>query len=109
MVSEVQYLVSVGGVVLRDDRVLVERRIKGRDIGHWRIPSGLPVEGESLTDTIVREVEEETGVKAESEGLLAVRNMIFDLENRRIHEVHLVYECTGCDGFRENRSLTGWR
>jgi ADP-ribose pyrophosphatase YjhB (NUDIX family) len=43
----------------QDGRILLQRR---SDFGIWGIPGGLPEEGEKISDVIVREVEEETGL-----------------------------------------------
>ncbi len=93
--SEADYIVSVGAVVLRDGRILTTRRIRGWDIGHWRIPSGFPKPNETLPGAAIREVMEETGVRATSEGLLATRHLIYTREGRPQHEVHLVFKMAG--------------
>lgn len=50
-------------LVLHDDkRVFLQRRA---DFGHWALLSGLPEEGESITEMIVREAKEEAGVTIE--------------------------------------------
>ncbi|MCB8821284.1 NUDIX domain-containing protein [Microvirga rosea] len=47
-------------VIEREDgRILLQRR---SDFGIWGIPGGVPEEGENITDAIVREVHEETGL-----------------------------------------------
>jgi 8-oxo-dGTP pyrophosphatase MutT (NUDIX family) len=42
-----------------DGRILLQRR---SDFGIWGIPGGVPEEGEAMTDAIIREVLEETGL-----------------------------------------------
>lgn len=53
---------SAGGIVVRDGQVLVTQHS-----GHkgWDFPKGHIEEGESAEQAAIREVEEETGVKAE--------------------------------------------
>ncbi len=55
-----RFSVSVAGAVVRQDGRLLA--IQREDNGHWEPPGGLVEPGESLTDTLVREVLEETGV-----------------------------------------------
>lgn len=95
---ESKCLVSVGAVVLREGRILINRRVRGRDTGHWRIPSGFPGPDESFSEAAVREVEEETRVKTTSEGLLAVRDMIYDRGGERYHEIHPVFKLNWVSG-----------
>ena len=56
-------LVSAGGVVYRRAKNGIEIVICGRTReGLWTLPKGSPQDGESLTATARREVEEETGL-----------------------------------------------
>ncbi len=53
-------LLSCGAVIFHDGKVLVEHMTKG----HYSLPKGGKEEGESEEETAVREIEEETGIKA---------------------------------------------
>ena len=55
-------VVGVGAVVFDGDRVLLVKRGKEPLRGRWLIPGGTVERGETLTDAIVREVQEETGL-----------------------------------------------
>lgn len=59
------------GVVVIDDRgrILLERR---RDNGMWGLPGGAIEPGESVSDTALREIKEETGLNIRITGLLGV-------------------------------------
>lgn len=59
------------GVFIRDDRgrVLLVRRA---DSGNWSLPGGMQDIGESITQTAVREVREETGLDVEITGLVGI-------------------------------------
>jgi ADP-ribose pyrophosphatase YjhB (NUDIX family) len=72
--------------------VLITRRIAGWDTGHWRIPSGFPLAHERLSDAAVREVGEETQIRASCDGLLAVRHLIYDWRGKIRNEVHPVFK-----------------
>ncbi len=57
--------VSAGGVVCREHEGRLEVLLCGRSSqGLWALPKGTPDQGENLEQTAVREVEEETGLKA---------------------------------------------
>jgi 8-oxo-dGTP pyrophosphatase MutT (NUDIX family) len=59
------------GAFIRDDRgrVLLVRRA---DSGNWTLPGGMQDLGESITQTAVREVREETGLDVEITGLIGI-------------------------------------
>ena len=57
----VSTVVSSGGVIFDDDgKVLILKRTVEKN---WVLPKGRVEDGESLQDTAIREVEEETGLK----------------------------------------------
>ncbi|KAF7256164.1 hypothetical protein EG68_06862 [Paragonimus skrjabini miyazakii] len=67
--------VGVAGVVISNDftHVLMVREKRGSAFGGWKFPTGLSHLGEDLSDVVVREVREETGVSAQFAGILAIR------------------------------------
>ena len=54
--------VCVGAVVVNAGRILLIRRGQPPQAGCWSVPGGRVERGESLTEAVVREVEEETGL-----------------------------------------------
>ena len=68
------YNVGVGGAVVRDGRLLLVRRLSRRGHGNWQVPGGFVEQNETIEVAVVREVEEEAGVKTTVRGVLGIRN-----------------------------------
>lgn len=61
-----QHVTSAGGVVLRRGETGPEVLLCGRNAdGLWALPKGTPEPGETMEQTALREVREETGVEVE--------------------------------------------
>jgi len=69
-------VVGVLAVVLRGDRALVVRRSNPPMPGRWGFPGGVLELGETVAQGAMRELFEETGVKAEAGGQLTVVDSI---------------------------------
>ena len=68
---------TVGVVCVRGDEVLLIRRGTAPRRGEWSLPGGRIEYGETLAAAAARELYEETGVRAELLGLLAVIDGLF--------------------------------
>jgi len=69
-------IVCVGTVVLQGQRVLFIRQAEGHSLaGQWSIPWGIVDDGEPPEDAALRETYEESGIKAEIDGLLGIQNL----------------------------------
>jgi 8-oxo-dGTP diphosphatase len=100
--EDTRHSVSVAGVVIDEHgRALVIQR---RDNAHWEPPGGILERDETITDGLLREVREETGLIVEPVALTGVyKNM-----SRGI--VALVFRCHAVGGaLRENSEVTGFR
>jgi 8-oxo-dGTP pyrophosphatase MutT (NUDIX family) len=83
----VQRAVSAGGIVYRMTESSPDIAICGRDSdGVWGLPKGTPDPGESLEQTAVREVEEETGLKVRVVDKIGVIEYWFSREGVRYHK-----------------------
>ena len=87
-------LMGVGAVVVDCGRVLVVRRGREPLKGQWSLPGGLVELGEPLTDGVVREVREETGLVVEPVELVELLDRIHSEDGRvRYHYVIADYLC----------------
>jgi 8-oxo-dGTP diphosphatase len=94
---------GVGAIIVRDDRVLLARRINPPLQGEWSIPGGLVEVGETSREAIIREVREETSLEIEPTKLVEVFERILrDQESRvQYHYVLIDYYCriiSGAEG-----------
>ncbi|MCJ9427587.1 NUDIX hydrolase [Kordiimonas marina] len=69
-------IVCAGAVVFRGQEVLLIRRGKAPREDEWSIPGGRQELGETIAETAVREVKEETGLDIRLGSLLDVVNFI---------------------------------
>lgn len=84
--STPKHSVSVAGIIIEDDRVLLIQR---RDNSHWEPPGGVLELNETFEQGVIREVHEETGLRVGVDELSGIyKNM-----NRGI--VALVFRCHG--------------
>ena len=67
---------AVGVVVWKDGEVLLIRRAKPPRSGQWSIPGGAQELGETVRETAVREVREETGLDIAVTDLIEVVDFI---------------------------------
>ena len=87
-------LIGVGAVVVDEGRVLLVRRGTEPLRGQWSLPGGLLELGESLTNGVVREVREETGLIVEPVELIELLDRIHrEGERVRYHYVIADYLC----------------
>jgi 8-oxo-dGTP diphosphatase len=92
-------VIGVGGVVVHDGKVLLIRRGKPPLLGRWMIPGGSVELGETLAEAVVREMEEETGLRVAPRRVLAVAEAITrDGDRVAYHFVIVDYLCEWVSG-----------
>ena len=68
---------AVGGIVFRRDDVLLIRSRKAAIRGKWTLPGGAQDVGETIFETAIREVREETGIEIRPMGIITAVDSIW--------------------------------
>ena len=68
--------VGCGAAILRERRILLVKRLKAPEAGHWNLPGGKVDFLERVEDAVVREIREEIGVEIALERALGVTEMV---------------------------------
>lgn len=82
-------------VVLRDDQVLLVRRANPPDAGRWGFPGGKIERGETIAAAAVRELLEETAVRAEAQDVLTAVDA-FDHDDSGALRRHFILIAVAC-------------
>ena len=91
-VATLPITVGVGAFLVRRSDLLVVRKTYGPSKGQWTIPSGYVERRESITQTIEREVKEETNITGRAGAVLAVRNRVTETANDTFLIFQMEYE-----------------
>ncbi|GMK41412.1 hypothetical protein PCCS19_44680 [Paenibacillus sp. CCS19] len=83
---------SAGGLIVKDNEVLLVRINYGANKGYWMLPGGFVEEGESFEEAAIREVKEETGIDAIPVRLVSVRTGFKQLPEEIEHGIYFIFE-----------------
>jgi ADP-ribose pyrophosphatase YjhB (NUDIX family) len=102
---------SAGGIVVRfmdaTPQLVVGRRKREREGQTWTLPKGTPIPGETLEETALREVREETGLTVRIVSPLDSIRYTFVQRGTRIHKTvhYFMMEPTGGGLDRHDREF----
>ncbi|WP_277018698.1 MULTISPECIES: NUDIX hydrolase [Paracoccus] len=98
--APVRPVVATIATVFRDGNVLLVRRANPPDVGKWGFPGGKVDLGECLKDAAIRELFEETGVRATAQRVFTAVDAFDHDENGvvRHHYVLVAVLCTWVSG-----------
>lgn len=86
--SRVRDAIAAGGVVLRGKADDLEVVIAGRDSDRsWVFPKGTPDRGETIEETALREVREESGLDVEIVRPIGAIDYWFAVPGERVHKI----------------------
>jgi 8-oxo-dGTP diphosphatase len=88
--------VGTGLAILRDGKLLLYRRTRPPEAGHWNIVGGKVDHMEQSMDAARREAEEESGLDIGMLEFLTISEQIFDTD--RHHWISIVYQTTDISG-----------
>ena len=80
------YSIGVGGLVIRENKILLVKRAHDPGKGYWTNPGGYIEQFENIEETIQREVKEEAGITARVNRIVALRDL-----PRHIHNVYIAF------------------
>lgn len=87
------YSIGVGGLVIKDQKILLVKRAHDPGKGYWTNPGGYIEQFENIEETIVREVKEEAGINAKVNRIVAIRDL-----PRQVHNLYIAFAMEYLDG-----------
>jgi 8-oxo-dGTP diphosphatase len=85
-------ILAVSAAIIRDGRVLVARRNRGPAYGLWTLPGGVVEAGETLSEALIREIDEETRIAIKPVALAGHREVVVRDDNGKVAR-HFVILC----------------
>lgn len=94
--ANVKLRISVMGLFIKSNAVLMIHKITGPQPDRWDLPGGGLKPGELLMQTLEREIKEETGIEHfQVEKILTVAEEIFPLwAGNPLHSLSIIYQCS---------------
>jgi ADP-ribose pyrophosphatase YjhB (NUDIX family) len=87
--------VGCGAAILRDGRLLLVKRLRAPEAGHWSLPGGKVDFGESIADAVRREIREEVGLEIELGASLGLVEMIGIDDQHWVSPIFLAHAAEG--------------
>ena len=95
-------------ILLKKKKILITKRPVGKPFSnYWEFPGGKLERGESFYDAIIRELEEELGIKVKSKDLTIIDNVShsYELNSIVIMAVFCMRKWTGIVKAKENQQI----
>lgn len=70
--------IIVGGIIEKDNKILMVKEAKKKCFGKWNLPAGHLEEGETIVEGAIREIFEETGCKVKLKNMLPIINKEYE-------------------------------
>lgn len=104
-----QPIMGIGAVIVKENKILLEKRKNTPGRGKWSIPGGLVELGENLEQAVIREVKEETCLDVAELSLIdVVDDVEFDNDGKvRYHFVIIDYNVKVTSGVPKAASDAG--
>ncbi len=83
-------IVAVGGVILKNEKVLLVKRQNPPDKSMWSIPGGAVELGETLSEAVQREINEECGINVDNGQIIAVIDKIYSAKSGILYHYEIV-------------------
>ncbi len=88
-------IIGVGGVIFHGPSVLLVKRNQEPGKGDWSLPGGVVELGETLTDALKREIQEEVSVGIEIGGLARLLDRIIYDRKKRVQYHYVIADYWG--------------
>ena len=83
--------IGIYGICIRDNKLLCIKKERGPYKNRFDLQGGSQKENEGLTETLVREFQEETGYHIKGHGNCRVYDVFVEESNRTVHHIMVFY------------------
>ena len=83
--------IRVYGICIKDNKLLCIKKVRGPYKNRFDLPGGSQKESEGLTETLVREFQEETGCQIKGYGNCRAYDVFVEESNRTVHYIMVFY------------------
>ena len=83
--------IRVYGICIKDNKLLCIKKVRGPYKNRFDLPGGSQKESEGLTETLVREFQEETGCQIKGYGNCRAYDVFVEESNRTVHHIMVFY------------------
>lgn len=107
---EKQARVGIAAFIFKEGKFLFLQRNGAHGAGEWTVPGGHLEFSESFSDTVIREVKEETDLEVENIRFGAITNDFFEKDNKHYVTVWMICDYkTGEEKIMEPSKCTGMK